>query len=126
MTLISENLELGLVQPGAELQEESLIKKLMTSIKCASCGQAYELGNIDVLGHQEGLWFLKASCPACHSQALVAAVIEKSENPQIITELAESELDKFENMSPPTADDMLDMHDFLKDFDGDFFRLFRR
>jgi len=106
--------------------EEGLIKKLMASIKCGVCGQHYEVANIDVLGHQESLWFLKAFCPACHTQCLVAAVIKEDRPPEVITDLTKAELDKFEDMGVLTADDMLDMHNFLKDFSGDYFQLFNQ
>jgi len=104
--------------------EEKLIKRFMTSIKCSVCGQRYEVDNVRVLGHQEGLWFLSVFCSACQTQCLVAAVIKEGKAPKVITDLTEAELDKFKKMDKPTADEMLDMHSFLKDFDGDFSRLF--
>ena len=98
--------------------EEKLIKRFMTSIKCSACGQRYEVNNVKVLDHQEDLWFLSVSCSACQTQCLVAAVIKESKAPEVITDLAEAEWDKL------TADEMLDMHSFLKGFDGDFSQLF--
>ena len=104
--------------------EENLIKRLMTSIKCGVCGQRYDVDNIDVLGHREDLWFLRAVCLSCHTQALVAAVVKEDRVPEVITDLTEAELDRFKDVGVLTADDVLDMHDFLKEFDGGFFRLF--
>ena len=104
--------------------EENLIKRFMTSIKCSACGQRYEVDNIKVLGHQEDLWFLSVFCPACQTQCLVAAVIKEGKAPQLTTDLTEAELDKFKGTDKPTSDDALDMHSFLKDFEGDFSRLF--
>jgi len=104
--------------------EESLIKKLMASVKCSACGQHYQADNIDVLGHEENLWFLRVSCPACQTQYLVAAIIEEDRAPEVITDLSKAELDRFRNMDRLTPDDMLDMHNFLKDFDGDFSQFF--
>ena len=104
--------------------EENLIKKLIASIKCGSCGQNYEESNIDVLGHDEDLWFLVALCPSCSSQCLVAAVVKEGGAPEVVTDLTEAELDRFRNASGLTADDVLDMHNFLKDFDGSFSQFF--
>lgn len=104
--------------------EEGLIKKLIASMKCGVCGQEYEAGNINILGHYEDLWFLSALCPACHSRCLVAAVIKEGKVPEVTTDLAEAELDYFKNADSLAADEVLDMHNFLKDFDGDFARLF--
>ncbi len=103
--------------------EEGLIKRLMTSIKCGVCGQCYEIDNIGVLGHRQDLWFLRASCSACRTQCLVAAVIGEESEPEVITDLTEAELDRFRDAGRLSADEVLDMHNFLKGFDGDFSRL---
>ena len=103
--------------------EENLIKRLMASIKCSVCGQHYEVDNINVLGHSQDLWFLRALCSACHAQCLVAAVIKESEALEVVTDLTEAELDRFRNAGMLTTDDVLDMHNFLKNFNGDFARL---
>ncbi len=104
--------------------EEKLIKRFMTSIKCSVCGQRYEVDNVKVLGHQEDLWFLSVFCSACQTQCLVAAVIKEDKAPKVITDLTEAELDKFRKMDKLTTDEVLDMHSFLKGFDGDFSQLF--
>ena len=104
--------------------EEGLIKRLMASIKCSVCGQPYEVDNISVLGHQEDLWFLNVSCPACHARCLVAAVVKEGRVPEVTTDLTKAELYSFRNESRVTTDDVLDMRNFLKRFDGDFSRLF--
>lgn len=105
--------------------EERLIKQLMTSMRCDCCGQFYESYNIDVLGHREDLWFLRVLCSVCHTQCLVAAVIRQGGTPEVVTDLTEAEVDKFRD-SVVGVDDVLDMHNFLKDFDGDFSRFFTR
>ncbi len=104
--------------------EESLIKKLMASMKCSACGQCYEVDNVDVLGHEGDLWFLRVFCPACQARYLMAVVVNEDRVPEVITDLTEAELDKFKSVGVLTADEVLDMHSFLKDFDGDFSRLF--
>ncbi len=104
--------------------EEGLIKRLIASIKCGVCGQRYEIGSIDVLGHHQDLWFLSALCPACHTRCLVAAVIKEGRVSEVVTDLTEAELDKFKDAGRITPDEVLDTHSFLKDFDGDFSRLF--
>ena len=105
--------------------EESLIKKLMTSIKCGVCGHRYEVDNINVLSHDKDLWFLNTICSSCHTRCLIAAIVREGKAPEVITDLSEAELSRFRNAGKLTADDVLDMHDFLKNFDGDFSRLFR-
>lgn len=102
---------------------ESLIKKLITSSKCEVCGQHYEMKNIDVLGHEREIWFLKIRCSACHCESLMAAVIRENRLAEFVTDLTESEARRFKSTPEITADDMLDMHNFLKGFDGDISQL---
>ena len=104
--------------------EESLIKKLVASIKCGVCGQRYGADNIRILGHRRDVWYLRALCPACHTQSLVAAVIQEDKLSEVITDLTEGELEKFRDAGIVTADDVLDMHNFLKGSSGDFSQLF--
>jgi hypothetical protein len=106
--------------------EESLLKRLIASIRCGTCGQPYEEDNIDVIEHREDLWFLSVFCSSCHVQCLVAAIIREDEKAELITDLTEAELDIFKNIDEVRVDDVLDMHNFLRDFDGDFPRLFRQ
>jgi len=53
----------------------------------------------------------------------VAAVVKEGRMPEAVTDLMAAELDEFGD-SVIEADDVLNMHDFLKDFDGDFSQLF--
>jgi hypothetical protein len=54
----------------------------------------------------------------------VAAIIKEDRMPELVSDLTEGELDRFRNVGVPTADEMLDMHTYLKDFNGDFSQLF--
>ena len=103
--------------------EDSLIRKLMTSVKCESCGQYYEADDVDVLGHREDMWFLKLHCSNCHTQCLLAAVVRESRLSGTVAGLMDKD-PAVSGGSAITADDLLEMRGFLKDFDGDFSRLF--
>jgi hypothetical protein len=106
--------------------EESLIKKLIATIKCGACGQNYGEDNIEIIEHSEEMWFLRVFCPSCRVKCLVAAIIREGEKSEVITDLTESELGRFKGLDGITEEDLLEMHNFLKDFDGDFPRLFRQ
>ena len=54
----------------------------------------------------------------------MVAVIKEDRVPRVVSDLTEVELDKFMNVGALTADEMLDMYDFLTNFDGDFSQLF--
>ena len=104
--------------------DEGFIKKLVVTIECGVCGEHYEDEHVRVIGHRDDLWFLSVFCPVCKSQGLVAAVIEEGELSCSITDLSETEEAKFCSLESVSADELLDLHLFLEDFDGDFARLF--
>ena len=104
--------------------EEATIKKLMTSAKCSGCGQPYEVDNIEVIGHHEDLWFMSVFCLACRAHYLVAAIVDEETAGETVTDLSVAELEKFRGADGLKADEVLDMHSFLKEFNGDFSRLF--
>ena len=104
--------------------DESGIKKMMTSAKCSGCGQRYEIENIEILGHHDDMWFMSVFCVACRAQYLVTAVIDEEGAPERVTDLSTAELEKFRDAESLKVDEVLDMHRFLKKFDGDFSRLF--
>jgi uncharacterized Zn finger protein len=104
--------------------EEGFVKRLISNMKCAVCGQRYAQDNIKVLGRREDLWFLGVFCPICGSQALIAALVKEHQAPEIVvSDLSRSEFCKFAASEPISADDVLDMHEFLKNFEGDFLTL---
>ncbi|MFH1485018.1 MAG: hypothetical protein ABIH46_03020 [Chloroflexota bacterium] len=105
---------------------DGFLKRVMATMKCSVCGQRYEASNVNVLGHQEELWFLSVFCPSCHSHGLVAAVIKEGKSPDTVSDLTEAECFKFKDSEDIGVNDVLDMHNFLKGFQGDFSTLFRK
>jgi hypothetical protein len=99
------------------MREES-VKKVIASLKCSTCGQSYREAGIDVIEHKEEVWFLKVLCPACHAGSLVAAII-REEAPPPVNDLTRAELERFRDAGAIGEDDLLEMHAFLKGFDGD-------
>jgi len=104
--------------------DEKFIKKLVSALKCGVCGQQYEGSSFSVLGHRNEMWFLNVTCPTCQTQAMMAIVVKEGKPAKIVTELTEAELAKFAQESTLESDDVIDIHNFLKSFDGDFSKLF--
>jgi len=102
--------------------DDKFIRKVLSNMKCGVCSAAYEPDNISILAHREDLWFISVYCPSCKSQGLVAAVISEGKAPEVVSELSEEEVARFSTMI--TSDDVIDVHSFLKEFDGDFLTAF--
>lgn len=112
--------------------------------RCVVCHREYEVSDITSVQRKPGVWTLMVECEQCHSRNYIAAVTQDG-NPEeamfevrSLTERAMQDTslrnvdsdDATETEAPVVGDpvsavDVLEMHDFLQDFDGDFERLFR-
>ena len=104
--------------------DEKFLKKLLATMKCGMCGNQYQSGNVNILGHKEDLWFLSVFCPSCKTQGLVAAGVKEGKVTEVLTEPTPEEQKKLSMATPLSSDDLMDMHSFLSDFNGDFGSLF--
>jgi len=95
----------------------------MSAIRCSKCGCSYEPKSVHILGHEEGMWFLRAFCSACSSESFMAAIIEEKAGKELVVGLARPEM--IINHDALTSDDVLDMHNFLKEYNGDVYQLLR-
>lgn len=112
--------------------------------RCVVCHREYEISDITSVQRKPGVWTLMVECEQCHSRNYIAAVTQDGNaedamfEVRSLTERAMQKAtsptagheDSVESESPPdgdpvTASDVVDMHEFLVDFDGDFERLFR-
>ncbi|MDD5190912.1 MAG: hypothetical protein PHE50_07720 [Dehalococcoidales bacterium] len=103
--------------------EERVVRKLMASVKCNQCGQPYRLENVQVLGRHQDMWFFNVYCAHCHNQYFIAATVNADQT-TTITDLTPADVTRLQKANPLTSDDVLDMHSYLKNYQGDITRLF--
>ena len=106
--------------------------------RCSVCHHVFEPDDIHVLSRKPDLWMMVVECDECHARNFVAAVLndgDPSEAQLALRRLSEGadapapEMIEAAAKPGPDAinvDDVLDMHEFLETFDGDFSRLFTR
>ena len=104
--------------------DDNLIKRLIATIKCGTCGDHYHEDHVEIIEQNDDIWFLRVFCTACRVKSLVAAVIKKEKKPETVSDLSSAEITRFKYMDEVGEDDILDMHRFLSEFDGDFSGLF--
>jgi hypothetical protein len=135
--------------PSPEVQIKRIVLNRMR--RCAVCHRPYESGDIHVLSRRDDMWMMVVECDECHARNFVAAVLNDG-NPddarmalQRLSDDARdvlggslelmldsgddedtvvTEADTVPDRAPITAGDVVDMHEFLKSFDGDFTKLF--
>ena len=104
---------------------ESLIRHLMETVRCSVCSASYQQDNVNVLGHQDELWFLTVTCPDCSTQGLIAALVRgegaaanpsSPESPRAAEPVRPSPAT---TPGPISEAEVADMHDFLNSYRGD-------
>ena len=122
--------------------QERLIRRLFTTQHCNHCHSAYEEESVTVLARRSEVWMVMVSCASCGRKGIFVVSFPgstRSERRKTILEaeaLGEGALTEAvladesptaagtSPDSPVTADDVIDMHLFLKRFDGNFAALF--
>ena len=109
--------------------------------RCAVCHSPYEEDDINVVSTKNDVWMMVVECDVCHARNFVAAVMKDGDPDQAkvalqkMSDAAKSGDDIVESdpeltreaeahFPPISAADVVDMHEFLGQFDGDFARLF--
>ena len=120
---------------------EKQIKRIVLNRmeRCSICHRGFEPDDVHVLSRKSDMWMLMVSCGECQARNFVAAVIgdgDAEEAQLALRRLGEehvrtkldvpSELDADDEPGEPVSvDDLLEMHEFLQGFEGDFQALFR-
>ena len=105
--------------------------------RCSVCHRGFEPDDVHVLSRKSDMWMLMVSCGECQARNFVAAVIgdgDAEEAQLALRRLGEEHVrtrtdiepeDEGVPGDPVSVDDVLEIHQFLQGFDGDFKALFR-
>lgn len=119
---------------------EKQIKKIVLNRmeRCTVCHHNFAPEDIHIVSRKPDLWTMVVACAECNSRNFVAAVLGDGDPAQAqlaLRKLSEQGPASDEDGAPDepalpagdavSVDDVLEMHGFLKQFDGDFSRLFR-
>ena len=117
---------------------EKQIKRIVLNRmeRCTVCHHTFAPEDIHVLSRRADMWMMVVECTECHARNFVAAVLGDGDPDEAQLALrrlsqgyGEDEIEapaaEAKRQPPVSVDDVVDMHEFLRDFDGDFQRLFR-
>ncbi|MEX2547520.1 MAG: hypothetical protein WD830_06975 [Chloroflexota bacterium] len=113
------------------------LRTQLTSFICPACGRRYRGSKIRLLAERDGLFFVDLDCARCGSHTVAIVTVEIDETTASITEISDLSLSTDElpehlgeelpvGAALVTADDVLEMHEFLARFQGDVSHLFRQ
>jgi len=110
------------------------LRTQLTSFTCPACGRRYRGSRIRLLAERDGLYFVDLDCSRCSSHTIAIVTVETDESEIAIIDASDIERalsaepdhlgeDLPAGAAPVTADDVLEMHEFLADFEGDMRKL---
>ncbi len=122
------------------MDSEVRIKRIVLNRmeRCIVCHHQFHSDDITVISREREMWTMLVECTDCHARNFVAAVLNDGDpdeahlalrrlseqavrgpkgigSPEIVTETSPGNPG-----DPVTASDVVDMYQFLNDFDGDF------
>ncbi len=102
----------------------------LTSFTCSACGRRYGSSRIHLLAERDGLYFVDLDCAQCGSHTVAIVTVDPDAVPGTAELLVSDQEEHLGEALPPaaalvTADDVLEMHEFLSHFHGDVDSLFR-
>jgi hypothetical protein len=104
--------------------QEHLLRQLISTFRCGICRRSFEHKHVRVAARHEHLWIVSARCTRCRNQQVFWIDVKDNGEETVLRDVSAVEEEQFAAMEAVTADDVLDVHEFLQDFDGDFKRLF--
>ena len=113
------------------------LRTQLTSFTCPACGRRYRGSKIRLLAERDGLFFVDLDCSRCGSHTVAIVTVEIDDSQALITDVSDLNLsvdalpEHLGEELPAaaalvTADDVLEMHEFLADFRGDVTQLLGR
>lgn len=97
-----------------------IVNQIKKTLKCPKCATKYSDEDIELIGDLgDEQVFFHAWCPECESESVINVQID----PQWFFG-PEPRLGSAPRMGHISSNEVLDMHNFLKEFNGDFSKMF--
>ncbi|CAN5738105.1 hypothetical protein BH23CHL7_BH23CHL7_03440 [soil metagenome] len=105
----------------------------LSTFTCPACRGHYQPGSIRLLAERDGLFFVDLDCTSCRSHSVAIVTMGTDDAESAIAQVPEAH-DLPEQIEPRpaagvdsaiSADDVLEMHQFLIGFRGDVRQMFR-
>ena len=93
---------------------------------CPVCGRSLKGCDVQVLSHEEERFHLQVTCAQCQVTFIVVLAIAGGAVEEIEKVTAEHESEPVFAAEPITVDEILDLHLYLKTFQGTFTELFHQ
>jgi hypothetical protein len=106
------------MKPDATSQ--ALIRQISARVTCNTCGHHFGARDIEPIGKRDNVWAMRVHCRECHTKALLLAVVNQGTARPIITDLLPEDWERFKESPTITLNDVIAIHEFVQNYDGDF------
>jgi DNA-directed RNA polymerase subunit RPC12/RpoP len=110
--------------------------------RCSVCHRDFRTDDVHIINRQPDMWTMLVECTECHSRNFVAALMNDGDADEArlaLRRLSRSAIEALNGnpedgstvdqeapkVDPIAASDVVDIHSFLGEFDGDFKALFQ-
>ncbi|MCL5094315.1 MAG: hypothetical protein M1355_04240 [Patescibacteria group bacterium] len=104
----------------------SLLKNLQKTVKCYSCGADYSIDEIHLIGQIDGLLLMQMNCKKCEASAWVNFAVGPGQRITGHAKVTDLNANEKKPETEISADELMELHDFLLTYEGDFKTLFRK
>lgn len=108
--------------------QEQKLKQLISGYRCHVCRRCFERDHVRLAARHEQLWIVSVRCSLCRNQQVFWIALKDNQGEAILHDVSDPKPDsrdeELDSMPPVTSDDVLEMHEFLRSFNGDFRQLF--
>ena len=102
-----------------------IVGQIKKEVHCPRCKAHYTDEDIEVIGSLgDELSFFYACCPTCECQSVINVAIQYKDEISTLPHLAK--LGSAPRLGNISQNEVLDMKNFLKEFKGDFHKLFQK
>src|SRR6202171_5163793 len=93
---------------------------------CPVCGRSLKGCDVQVLSHEEERFHLQVTCAQCQVTFIVVLAIAGGAVEEIEKAIPEPDVETVEGGEPISVDEILDLHLYLKNFQGTFKELIQQ
>lgn len=100
--------------------QEHLLRQLIGTRRCQVCRRAFDRDHMRLTARHDQLWIVSVRCRLCRNQEVFWITPKDVDVESIVA----AEQARSAGRPVISGDDLLDMHEFLREFDGNFKGLF--
>lgn len=101
---------------------KAIMAHVLTKVTCPHCKTAYKDNGLNIAETAQNICIIVGICPKCKNPSLIEVTILPESKP-----LQDNQIKiKTHRQSTISGNEILDMHNFLKSFNGDFKKLFTK